>query len=70
MQEKLVALRAKSFGVVVVESKLVQRLNLAFLLPKEVLLGAWRQVLGQLEEMGYTAKQNMTVRMTGPVETD
>lgn len=33
--------------VVEVESNLAVRLNLAFLLP-----GAWRQVLGQLGEMG------------------
>jgi hypothetical protein len=34
----------------------LMRLNLAFLLPEEVLPGAWRQVLGQLGEMGGTAK--------------
>jgi hypothetical protein len=49
MQEKLVDRRAERIVVVVDESKLVERLNLAFLLPKVVLPGAWRQMLGQLE---------------------
>lgn len=37
-------------------------LSLVFLLLEEVLPGAWRQVLGQLGEMGGTAKLRMAVR--------
>ena len=70
MQEKLVARRAERFVVVVDESKLVERLNRAFLLPEEVLPGAWRQMLGQLGEMGGTAKLRMAVHKAGPVVTD
>ena len=44
VQEKLVAARADRFIVVVDSTKLVDRLNLGFLLPVEVLPGAWRQV--------------------------
>lgn len=54
VQEKLVAVRAKRFVVVVDSTKLVDTLNLGFLLPVEVMPGAWRQVQGQLKEMGVT----------------
>jgi ribose 5-phosphate isomerase len=43
------------------------RFNLASQLTVEVLSGAWRQVLGQLGEMGSTAQMRMTVRKTGQV---
>jgi ribose 5-phosphate isomerase A len=46
------------------------RLNLPFLLLEEVLSGAWRQVWGQLGEMGDTAKLGMNVRLPCPVGTD
>ena len=48
VQEKLVAARAERFVVVVDSTKLVDRLNLGFLLPVEVLPGAWRQVQQEL----------------------
>jgi len=70
VQEKLVARRADRFVVVVDASKLVDRLNLGFLLPVEVLPGAWRQVQGQLAEMGGAAELRMAVRKAGPVVTD
>jgi ribose 5-phosphate isomerase A len=70
VQEKLVARRAARFVVVVDASKLVERLNLGFLLPVEVLPGAWRQVQGDLAEMGGTAELRMAVRKAGPVVTD
>jgi ribose 5-phosphate isomerase A len=70
VQEKLVARRAARFVVVVDASKLVERLNLGFLLPVEVLPGAWRQVQGELAEMGGTAELRMAVRKAGPVVTD
>lgn len=70
VQEKLVARRADRFVVVVDATKLVDTLNLAFLLPVEVLPGAWRQVKGQLKEMGGEAELRMAVRKAGPVVTD
>ena len=70
VQEKLVACRADRFVVVVDSTKLVDTLNLGFLLPVEVLPGAWRQVQGQLKEMGADAQLRMAVRKAGPVVTD
>ena len=70
VQEKLVARRADRFVVVVDATKLVQTLNLSFLLPVEVLPGAWRQVKGQLQEMGGAAELRMALRKAGPVVTD
>lgn len=70
VQEKLVARRADRFVVVVDSSKLVERLNLGFLLPVEVLPGAWRQVKAELEAMGATGDLRMAVRKAGPVVTD
>jgi ribose 5-phosphate isomerase A len=70
VQEKLVACRADRFVVVVDSTKLVERLNLAFLLPVEVLPGAWRQVQAQLAELGGAAELRMAVRKAGPVVTD
>ena len=70
VQEKLVARRAERFVVVVDATKLVDTLNLGFLLPVEVLPGAWRQVQGQLAEMGGRADLRMAVRKAGPVVTD
>lgn len=70
VQEKLVARRAERFVVVVDATKLVDTLNLGFLLPVEVLPGAWRQVKDQLGEMGGSAELRMAVRKAGPVVTD
>jgi len=70
VQEKLVARRAERFVVVVDSTKLVDRLNLAFLLPVEVLPGAWRQVQAQLAAMGGEAQLRMAVKKAGPVVTD
>ena len=70
VQEKLVARRAERFVVVVDATKLVERLNLGFLLPVEVLPGAWRQVQVQLLEMAGEAQLRMAVRKAGPVVTD
>jgi ribose 5-phosphate isomerase A len=70
VQEKLVACRADRFVVVVDASKLVNTLNLGFLLPVEVLPGAWRQVKAQLGAMGGDAQLRMAVRKAGPVVTD
>jgi len=70
VQEKLVARRAERFVVVVDSTKLVDRLNLGFLLPVEVLPGAWRQVQAQLAAMGGEAQLRMAVKKAGPVVTD
>jgi len=70
VQEKLVARRAERFVVVVDASKLVETLNLGFLLPVEVLPGAWRQVKGELAAIGGDAQLRMAVRKAGPVVTD
>jgi ribose 5-phosphate isomerase A len=70
VQEKLVARRAERFVVVVDATKLVDTLNLCFLLPVEVLPGAWRQVQGQLRDMGADAQLRMAVKKAGPVVTD
>ncbi|KZR84881.1 Ribose-5-phosphate isomerase A [Synechococcus sp. MIT S9509] len=70
VQEKLVAARAERFIVVVDSTKLVERLNLEFLLPVEVLPGAWRQVQQQLAAMNGKAELRMANRKAGPVVTD
>jgi len=70
VQEKLVARRAKRFVVVVDAGKLVERLNLSFLLPVEVLPGAWRQVKAELADLGGESELCMAVRKAGPVVTD
>jgi len=70
VQEKLVARRAQRFVVVVDSTKLVDTLNLGFLLPVEVLPGAWRQVQAELAAMGGDAQLRMAVKKAGPVVTD
>ena len=70
VQEKLVAARADRFIVVVDSTKLVDRLNLGFLLPVEVLPGAWRQVKQQLTVMDGAAELRMAQHKAGPVVTD
>ena len=56
--------------VVVDSTKLVERLNLGFLLPVEVLAGAWRQVQAELQQLGGSAELRMAQRKAGPVVTD
>ena len=70
VQEKLVARRTQRFVVVVDAGKLVDRLNLSFLLPVEVLPGAWRQVKAELAALGGESELRMAVRKAGPVVTD
>ncbi|MCX5941502.1 MAG: ribose-5-phosphate isomerase RpiA [Cyanobium sp. LacPavin_0818_WC50_MAG_67_9] len=70
VQEKLVARRAQRFVVVVDSTKLVGTLNLGFLLPVEVLPGAWRQVQAELAALGGDAQLRMAVKKAGPVVTD
>ena len=70
VQEKLVAARSDRFIVVLDSTKLVERLNLGFLLPVEVLPGAWVQIRQQLNAMGGEAELRMATRKAGPVVTD
>ena len=70
VQEKLVAAAARRFLVVVDASKLVERLNLGFLLPVEVLPGAWALVSRRLRSMGADCELRIAQRKAGPVVTD
>ena len=70
VQEKLVAALAKKFLVVVDSSKIVEKLNLDFKLPVEVLPSAWKQVQKTLEEMGGKGDLRMAQKKAGPVVTD
>lgn len=70
VQEKLVASAARRFVVVVDASKLVDRLNLGFLLPVEVLPGAWALVSRRLRSMGAECELRIAQRKAGPVVTD
>ncbi len=70
VQEKLVASLAKRFVVVVDSTKIVERLNLDFQLPVEVIPSAWTQVQNTLANLGGNAELRMAVRKAGPVITD
>jgi len=70
VQEKLVAALAKKFIVVVDSSKLVEKLNLDFKLPVEVLPSAWKQVQKKLEELGGSGELRMAQKKAGPIVTD
>tara|TARA_Y100001968_G_C19358198_1_gene718334 strand:+ start:453 stop:1163 length:711 start_codon:yes stop_codon:yes gene_type:complete len=70
VQEKLVAARAKKFLVVVDSSKIVEKLNIDFKLPVEVLPSAWKQVQKTLEKMGGKGYLRMAQKKAGPVVTD
>ena len=70
VQEKLVAALAKKFIVVVDSSKLVEKLNLDFKLPVEVLPSAWKQVLKRLDQLGGTGNLRMAQKKAGPIVTD
>ena len=70
VQEKLVAALAKKFIVVVDSSKLVEKLNLDFKLPVEVLPSAWKQVQKTLEKFGGVGHLRMAQKKAGPIVTD
>ncbi len=70
VQEKLVASLADQFIVVVDSTKLVDKLNLDFLLPVEVLPGAWAQVQATLKELGAYSQLRMAINKAGPIVTD
>ena len=70
VQEKLVAALAKKFIVVVDSTKLVEKLNLDFKLPVEVLPSAWKQVQKTLIILGGEGNLRMAKKKAGPVVTD
>ena len=70
VQEKLVAALAKKFIVVVDSTKLVNKLNLDFKLPVEVLPSAWKQVKKTLQDLGGEGNLRMAQKKAGPIVTD
>ena len=70
VQEKLVAALAKKFIVVVDSTKLVEKLNLDFKLPVEVLPSAWKQVQKTLQDLGGEGNLRMAQKKAGPIVTD
>ena len=70
VQEKLVAALAKKFIVVVDSTKLVEKLNLDFKLPVEVLPSAWKQVQKTLINLGGEGDLRMAQKKAGPIVTD
>ena len=70
VQEKLVAELADRFVVLVDSTKIVERLNLGFQLPVEVLPSAWRHVQSHLKKLDGNASLRMAQRKAGPVITD
>ena len=70
VQEKLVAALAEKFIVVVDSTKLVEKLNLDFKLPVEVLPSAWKQVQKTLKELEGEGNLRMAQKKAGPIVTD
>ncbi len=70
VQEKLVAALAEKFIVVVDSTKLVEKLNLDFKLPVEVLPSAWKQVQKTLKDLEGEGNLRMAQKKAGPVVTD
>ncbi len=70
VQEKLVASIAERFVVVVDSTKLVEKLNLNFKLPVEVLPNAWKSVLKKLEDIHGVSELRMAQKKAGPIVTD
>ncbi len=70
VQEKLVASLAKSFVVVVDSTKIVNKLNLGFKLPVEVLPVSWKLVKARIAALGGISELRMATKKAGPVVTD
>ncbi len=70
VQEKLVAALAKKFIVVVDSTKIVEKLNLDFKLPVEVLPSAWKQVQRTLKTLEGEGNLRMAQKKAGPIVTD
>jgi ribose 5-phosphate isomerase A len=69
-QEKLVEAFATQFVVIVDSGKLVEKLNLNFLLPVEIVPKALNPVSIAIAKLGGTAQLRMAVKKSGPVVTD
>jgi ribose 5-phosphate isomerase A len=69
-QEKLVEAFAREFIVIVDSGKLVEKLNLNFLLPVEVLPKALNPVDRAIQKLGGQTILRMAVKKSGPVVTD
>ncbi|AAQ00688.1 MULTISPECIES: ribose-5-phosphate isomerase RpiA [Prochlorococcus] len=70
VQEKLVASIADRFVVVVDSTKIVEKLNLEFKLPVEVLPAAWKLVQKELNDLGAKSDLRMAEKKAGPIVTD
>ena len=70
VREKLVATKADQLLIVVDETKLVDKLNMVFPLPVEVIPAAWKQVQNTINEMDAESSLRMAVKKAGPVVTD
>jgi len=70
VQEKLVASIADRFIVVVDSTKLVEKLNLEFKLPVEVLPTSWQLAQRKLKDIGGIAELRMAEKKAGPIVTD
>jgi len=68
--EKLAAYSSSSFAVIVDESKLVEKLGLAFPVPVEVVPEARAQVARALEKLGAAVMLREALRKAGPVITE
>lgn len=69
-QEKIVAAFADQFIVIVDSGKMVDKLNLGFLLPVEVVPKALTPVTKAIEKLGGKCQLRMAVKKSGPVVTD
>jgi len=69
-REKIVAAQAKSFVVLVDESKMVEQLGTRMPLPIEVVPMAVTPILNVLSSMGATSEIRMGMKKDGPVVSD
>lgn len=70
LQEKIAAYNAKSYSVIVDESKLAKTLGTRFPIPVEVVKGAATVVSIALKRLGASCKIRQGVKKCGPVVTD
>ena len=70
VREKLVASKADKLLIVIDETKLVDKLNLVFPLPVEVIPSAWKQVQIMINQMNATTSLRMATKKAGPIVTD
>lgn len=68
--EKIIEYSAEKFFVIVDESKLVERLNLSYPVPLEIIPESRESVRRRLEAQGWSVKLRMAKAKVGPVVTD